>query len=266
MKEGIFNISNETYHADEGYSSSQVKKALKSMGHLGVKIKQTDSMILGTAVHTFILEGDKKFYSEFAVSPKFDKRTKQGKADSLAFNIEADGKQVITEDKFDKIRRMSDSFYDHPIASNLLLNGMAEQSIYYIDEETGLQCKVRPDYLSDYIVDLKTSASADPSEFSKTCANFGYHISAAMYMDGVRQTLERVPTAFYFIVVENQEPFTTEVFVASSEMLEFGHSQYRKGLERIRAYDEGLIDDSYSNGKVNDLNLPKWAYYVSDNS
>ena len=53
-----------------------------------------------------------------------------------------------------------------------------------------LMMKVRPDGLcKNYpvIVDLKTTADASYSGFQRSVERFGYHVSAAMYMEGVNQ-------------------------------------------------------------------------------
>ena len=84
MLPGIYDISNEEYHASEGLSRSAIMELRRSPEHyyakyvLNKKSEATDSMIIGNAVHSFILEPN-KFSDEFAIMPNIDGRTTEGK-------------------------------------------------------------------------------------------------------------------------------------------------------------------------------------------
>ncbi|HBE5423774.1 TPA: PD-(D/E)XK nuclease-like domain-containing protein [Escherichia coli] len=91
MKPGIyFDISNEDYHAGDGVSKSQLDMVAKNPALLKwVQAAPEDeekksALDIGTALHCLLLEPG-EFDKRFIVSPKFDRRTKQGKADEEAF-------------------------------------------------------------------------------------------------------------------------------------------------------------------------------------
>lgn len=91
MKPGIyFDISNEDYHAGDGVSKSQLDMVAKNPALLKwVQAAPEDeekksALDMGTALHCLLLEPG-EFDKRFIVSPKFDRRTKQGKADEEAF-------------------------------------------------------------------------------------------------------------------------------------------------------------------------------------
>ena len=87
MKSGIIVETNAEYH---GYTQAISKSRLARISvcpsyfkwHEDNPQKPTDDMIEGSAFHKIVLEPE-TFDKEFIVSPKFDRRTKEGK---LAYN------------------------------------------------------------------------------------------------------------------------------------------------------------------------------------
>ncbi len=257
----IDEMSNEDYHNADGWSSSQVKKVLDSVATMLTKTKQTEAMMVGTAFHTRLLEKE-KYLEEYIVSPKFDKRTKAGKAGFGEFSEHAKGKIILTEDQDFKLERMEDSFYSHKLAPEFVTGGIAEQSVFCEDPDTGLLCKVRPDYRTDdFISDLKSTSCASSECFGRQVNDFKYHLSAAMYLDIVNLAFYTGLKDFYLIAVENKEPFITEVYRLPPEVIALGREMYKKGLEKIKKYlSEENPDISYSGGKISDVQLPAWAF------
>lgn len=272
-------LSNEEYHGSAGYSSSQLKTLIeKTPAHLkhsfGVLREPTDNMNLGTAVHTLVLEPE-KFDEEFAVSEKFDGRTKAGKAAKAAFEAESVGRTVITEPQRDKAILMAESVRNHPIAGLLVSDIIAESSVYWWyksmdpddDSRYKQMLKVRPDILCrgyPVIADLKTTNDGSYTGFIKSIQNFYYHVSAAMYLEGVNQCkplLEEMGrmafNKFVFICVENFEPYLTSVYELSPEYLDIGKLLYRRSLRVLR---DGIENDwpAYPD-EVRVIEPPGWA-------
>lgn len=83
MSNLIHNLSNADYHAHPAVSSSQLKHMLRTPAHFKASLETSkepsDAMKLGSLVHTLLLEPHLVDY-EYTVMPKFDRRTKQGKA------------------------------------------------------------------------------------------------------------------------------------------------------------------------------------------
>ncbi len=76
---------------------------------------------MGTALHCLLLEPG-EFDKRFIVSPKFDRRTKQGKADEEAFlrDVADMGITVLDAEQWRKLELMRDSAMAHPAARWML--------------------------------------------------------------------------------------------------------------------------------------------------
>jgi len=273
------NLSNEDYHGSFGYSSSQVKTLIEQtpahLAHgLTVANEPTPNMLLGTAVHTLVLEPE-KFREEFAVTQKFDSRTNAGKAAKAEFESQNEGKVVLTQEQFDKASAMAESVLNFSNNRLLLKDAITESSVYWWyksmeaddDSQYKIMTKVRPDVICrdhPVLVDLKTTADASLSGFIKSIQNFYYHVSAAMYLEGVNQCrplLEELRhfayTKFVFITVENFEPYLCSSYELSQEYLDIGKAIYRNCMRKLRESQEndwpGYPDE------IRVIEPPPWA-------
>ena len=96
---------------------------------------------IGSALHELILEPE-LFHSNFAVSPKFDRRTKDGKAGFDLFELENEGKTIINEEDMEMIRCMTESAMNNPTFLELMKDSHREVSCYTTDEKTGLKIRL----------------------------------------------------------------------------------------------------------------------------
>jgi len=265
MDTGIYeDISNEKYHSGDGVSKTMLDRFSKSpahyLYHMSHKSESTEAMRIGTSAHTLILEPE-KFDDEIAVLPDgIDRRTKIGKAAYAEFQEVSDGKLIIKADDFDNIQRMRDAVMAHPSASQLLTGGIAEQSAYWIDEETGLLCRCRPDYMKgSAIIDLKTTTDASPREFGRSAAKFRYDVQGAYYLDGYNAAGGNV-TAFAFAVVEKSPPYNVEVYTMEDEHFQAGRWKYRQNLADLKqAIDSDKFGGYSESGEPMPLMLPEWC-------
>ena len=154
--------------------------------------EDTAAFLTGRAVHTLILEGRAKFDEEFLVSdgpvnPKtgesFGKLTKAYKEWAAAQT-----KDVVSGADFNFMSQLQQSVWTHPVASLLLDDGVAEQTVrttYF-----GVACQIRMDWFrADYegrpvICDLKTCETLD--WFESDARRFGYPAQAAFYREVLR--------------------------------------------------------------------------------
>ena len=272
-------MSNEDYHGSFGFSSSQLKVLIeKTPAHLlqsfSDKKHPTDNMNLGTAVHTLVLEPE-KFEDEIAVMPVLNLRTKDGRAQRDNFEADNVGKTTIKESDLPKALAMAESVRSHPMAALLLEDIVVESSVYWWyrsmdpddDSQYKSMLKVRPDALSvahPVIIDLKTRADASYSGFIKAIQNFYYHVSAAMYLEGVNQCRELLSdigyfayTKFVFVCVENTPPYCTALYELPPEYLDLGKTLYRRSLRTLRT---GLEEDwpGYPE-EIRMIEPPSWA-------
>ncbi len=263
---GVFDgIPNDAYHASAGISKSGLDKIAISPAHYkaayidGERAAPTPAMITGTATHTAVLEPD-LFDQQFIVGISVDRRTKDGKAAWAEFEAKAAGRTIISAGDHDMIRRMADAVHAHPAARELLSVGKAERSAYWTDPHTGALCKCRADWLRDdgIVADLKTSLSAAPGAFSRSCASLRYHVQNAYYLDGLR--LAGVAAEhFAFIAVEKAPPYAVAVYVLEPAAIELGRVAYRRNLDLYAQCTERNVWPGYGD-KVQTLTLPAWAF------
>jgi exodeoxyribonuclease VIII len=254
-----YNLPAEEYHISPGISKSGLDKIAISPAHyLAGKErpqKPSEELLIGQATHTLILEPE-KFDGEFIVAPSnLDKRTTAGKA--AALELEESGKKVLSADQFDKIEGMAKSVRSNGLASELISNGHAEVSANTVIEE--VMVRGRCDFLrSDgCLVDLKTTRSAHPKQFSKSIAEFRYHVQAAIYTDIFQANGIYVPD-FTFIAVEKFYPYAVGIYQVDEDAIDHGRRLYLRDLSVYRECLQSKIWPSYPEEIVT-LRLPSWA-------
>lgn len=243
------NILNEAYHQQWNSISSSGLKAIVDSPYAfyknlqnaqsGIRKPTSDSMKFGTLIHTALLEFD-VFKKKVVLSPKFDKRTKQGKIDSEEFEASLDEDAIIlTQDKYDEAMGIVNAVREHKEARFLLSEGIAEVSGFYNDPETGIQCRIRPDFMTarsefSMFIDLKTAQSSNYQQFQRQIVNYGYSLQLSMYREGIKEITGKYPEICAFIVIENKFPFEIAIFTASDELLDHGKKLYRYSLDRLK--------------------------------
>jgi exodeoxyribonuclease VIII len=261
-------MDNAAYHAHPAVSKSHLDLIARSPLHYWARYidpnrvipEPTPQMRLGTALHTHVLELS-RWDEEIAVAPQCDRRTKAGKEAFAAFEANSAGKTVITADDAEQVMAMGRAIMRHPAAAMLLgLPGKAETTHMWTDAITGLECKCRPDWLTDdgsIVVDLKTTKDASPRGFKQSVANFAYHKQAAWYLHGLEQATGKRPDQFIFICVESSAPFACAVYAADAEMIERGHEHAMRDLGKLAACRLTDSWPSYSD-QIEMISLPGW--------
>lgn len=256
-------LTNAEYHAHPAVSKSHLDLVARSPRHYwhrylnpdAERPEPTPAMVLGSAVHTRTLESE-RYELEYAVAPAIDRRTKAGKEAWERFNAEASGKTVLTLEQHQQAAAVAAAVREHPAAALVLSKpGQVESSHFWDDQETGLQCKCRPDWHSDcrrLIVDLKTTDDASPAAFAKSIHRFRYHVQAAWYLQGLGAE------QFVFIAVEKAPPYLVGVYVATPEMVAAGQRVAARDLTRLA---ECRAADSWPGygDEITPIDLPRWS-------
>ncbi len=257
----IENMPSADYHAHPAVSNSLLSQVAKSPLHArayldGVRQKQTAAMSFGSLFHTLVLEPH-LFHAQYATFSG-DRRTKEGKA--LYAEIEASGKTVISVEDNVTAAFMANAINNHPAASALLKRegfskGLAEASVFWTDDEFGVQCKCRPDLWRDdgIVVDLKTTDDASLDGFSRSIATYRYHVQAAHYMAGTGAK------RFVFVAVEKKAPYAVAVYELDAVALEVGRMLRQSDL---MTYAECLRSNTWPgySTDVTPISIPAWAY------
>lgn len=239
----VTDLSNAEYHSLPEVSKSQLDEMARSPAHFHARCieklvarEETDAMRIGTALHTAVLEPE-RFVSDYVVRPKYDRRTKEGKLASDAFNREHADKTKLDDDDHALVLAMSHAIANHRAATLLFERSpLREVSYFWRDEDTGVECRCRPDAVLDggrVLVDLKTTEDASPRGFARSIANYGYHRQAAFYLDGVEAVTGVRPEAFVFVAVEKTAPYVVGVYALDIDSIELGRRSIRRDLEAL---------------------------------
>ena len=188
---GIYDIDIDVYLGEQSYiSSSGLKRVLKSpealQRYLLRQHESTPRLDLGTAVHCALLEPE-RFEREYVALPVehvdlFHAQDLQLIREQRPYPL-----RFITQAQMETVHGIREQVARQPDIAALLRRGLAERSLFWQDPETGIRCKVRPDLLvlPHLILELKTTFDASLAVFQRTLQMQRYHLSAAMYLDGV---------------------------------------------------------------------------------
>jgi hypothetical protein len=262
-------MNNTDYHAHAAISKSHLDQVAKSPLHYWARYldpnrvvpEPTPAMAIGSAVHTHVLELDQWDARYVSAPDGIDRRTKAGKAEWEAFTTAATGRTVLPKADADLVMRMAHSVFTHPAAAMLLaLPGKAETTHMWTDAATGLQCKCRPDWLTDdgrLLVDLKTTEDASARGFAKSIAQWRYHVQASWYLDGIEQATGARPEQFLFLCVEKKAPYAVAVYAADAEMIAAGAQTAARDLDVLATCKAAGAWPGYSD-QIEPISLPPW--------
>lgn len=266
-------------------SASALKKIKVSPSHFieEEKKEQTDAMVFGSAYHKFILEPDKfemeyfvfddrdiieKLLGEGAKNPRATNAYKEWSSVQLSY---AQGKTMIDLQTKEALEKMKDRLMSHRYVRNLLNDGQPEQSFYCTlntMNDNSTKIILRTDYLKwqkRAVIELKTTQDASKEGFPKECANYDYHIQAALYSDIMEMISgHEFPWTFFFIAQETKSPYAFNIFEASPQFIAQGRYEYE---QLILLYQQCRDNDKWPGYQVwcenkfgiNNLDLPKWA-------
>jgi hypothetical protein len=255
-------MDNATYHQHPSVSHSGLAViANKTPAHYQAYIngyrEETPAMREGTNIHCAVLEPE-RFAREYVVMPKFDMRRTIDKELSAQFHAANAGKTCITQDEMDRLLQIQQAVREHPLAAELLCDGMAEQSVFTTDPETGVAVRCRPDYTSGAnIIDVKSTIDASSDHFMRAAYAYRYHQQAAFYLDVMGWAGARREN-FYFIAVEKTPPFAVQVFRASDAFVSRGRRDYRQALNTYSECLRSGVWPAYSIEPAS-LDLPPWV-------
>ena len=269
MLQPTHSLSNSEYHGHPAVSRSGLSLIAHSPLHYWHRYHSGKyepgptpaAFRIGTAIHTAVLEPD-LFPTTYDEAPSLSRTTKAGK-EAWAAAAE-DGRELLTAEELQQISSICTALQEHPAASRALTTpGINEGTYIAADPATGIPIKCRPDRLTEsgWVVDLKTTRDASTPAFSKSTANFGYHVQAAFYMHCLEVLGER-PKGFLIVAVEKEAPYATQVFRLSPQAIMQGTQEMFASLGILHQCLSSFPLDqpwpAYSN-EVTDLILPPWA-------
>ena len=224
-----YNISHEEYHTGkcaEYISSSMIRRFLKAPALFGQVVKPTAAMDFGSAYHSYVLDGDE--------IPEIYKTAKaQAKAEA-------------------QITAMAEVIRVHKVARAMIEKGRHE--VTFLWDESGMPCKCRADIWIEGLnlcADLKTTGSAAPEGFRRSCQRYGYDIQAAWYMRGISKALglDELP-GFVFVAQEKDEPYLVGLYEFSPDAIYNAMASINEALAGIEACRESGVWPGYADEVV----------------
>ena len=205
-----------------------------------IEPSESAALAVGRAVHVLVLEGRAKFDAEFMVSdgpvnPKtgepFGKLTKAYREWAAAQT-----KDVVSGPDFAFMSKLRESVWAHPVALELLDEGVSEQTVRtrYCDEP----CQIRMDWFrADFggcpvICDLKTCETLD--YFEGDARRFWYPQQMAFYREALKAASGgEVEADCYLIAVEKREPMRCGVWKLTDGILQSCAAENERAIAEL---------------------------------
>ena len=261
-----FDSTAAEYHADAADSFSTLRDFDRNPRLYWLRrvrrtlpVETSDALEFGSAFHCAVLEPE-RFAAEYAVPPKCDRRTKQGKADYEAWQHANTGKTPLDAADAELIGRMAESVRENPAAAQLLGAALhVERGIRWTCPDSGLELRCRPDLVgSGCVVNLKTAQAAHPDEFVRSVVRHRYHAQAAMDLEGVEAVTGELRRHF-LLVVEKVAPWECCVYELNGDALDDGRNWLVRVRRELRARREFDSWQSPRWNQVTRLALPRWG-------
>lgn len=294
---GIHKISIENYHLDKSWiSSSGIVHAKNSLSEYKLYLdgyydgNTALHMDFGNACELYLIdevefnkrvavaEESKWIEDALAENPKLKspKASKTFQEYKKAFEEENEGKYIIPdvgEQSFEAVKVLCARCKADPYLSQILDGANYQKSFYWIDEETGLKMKSRPDLpLVNHgvLIDIKTTLNGSPQKWSKTLADLHYPMQGCVQIAGVEATGLMKVEKYFWLVLEKNAPFNATLYEFDMGDVAVIMDELRFQLRKLKkAYDNDVwpgygeqADNKYG---ILTAKIPNWYILESNN-
>ncbi len=221
--------------------------------------RETAPQKFGTAAHLLLLEPD-EFEKRVILKPSGpgwsanSNKYKEWKAGQPEDAI------LINNDEARSLEILREHAASNKVVQEIFNgNGIAERSLYFKDAGSGVDCKVRPDYIPGHlnlIVDVKTTTAADRDSFTRRATQFSYHHSACLTTLACATHGVDID-GYVFAVIESEAPHFIAFYVYEPDSLA---AASREIDALLTLYTECLDADYWPayEQKVVTVTLPNW--------
>lgn len=257
----------DTYHASEPLSNSQLNDLAISPWHYfmrhrapGRPPKESKAgQMEGTLAHCATFE-PLAFSSRYIVGPTVNRNTKvwtkfvDDNADRIAIQV----------DQYENAMRQAAAVHALPDVRDLLRTGQSEVSAFWIDEQAGVMCRCRPDWVAQIndtdviLIDGKTYSSADPREFERQVHRKGYHRQDAHYAEGYARASGMNVVGFVFVSMESLYPNAASACVIDEPGRAIGRAEVRRLVDLFAQCDRDNVWPGFGD-TIHQISLPSWA-------
>lgn len=226
----LLNLDDKAYRDIPAISQSDMKYLTLSPAHYKAykeaPREETDAMRLGTATHLAVFQ-PQHFHEEVIQAPRFDKRTKEGKAGWELFQSNLGNKLPLSQEDYERCIDMAESVRTNPLFIKHATDGNPEVSLTADTDFDNIKVKGRLDWLdfkNGIILDLKTIGDvADIHNIKKTMYK-GYAMQCLFYLSLMQSYDQSKDYRFIFCFVEKEPPYATRfVEILPSSLLEYAN-------------------------------------------
>lgn len=264
-------VDEDRYHAAVGASASKLKLFLDAPAKAHFAGPDTATLRFGSLIHMACLQPellDDNYYPTDL--PRISKREKATQAEQA----KAGKRMLVKREDWDGALRIRDAIQNHPVARDIVapLGLQTEASFWWDDPDTGVRCRGRADILrKDWRIaaDIKSCDSAHPDKVGRAIAEYGYHLSAAHYMNGLSEvwtddpaligTANLGPTAFWHIFVEKDPPHLIAIYEIEPKAMEIGYGRVAEALTGWAECERVGFWPGYP-VKPQQVHMAGWAY------
>lgn len=244
-------MSDEDYFGDKRLGRSDVFTYHKSPALYKAKLDgkipsaSTPAMAFGSAFHAMVLEPE-CFAERYTVASTASKTSSKYKAEVK--EAAENGMSIISPSDMEMMRAMSESCMQNKFFREKLMHPESrKEDVILFDLMGAFPAKAKVDLMAPgVIVDLKTSASADPEDFRSSLTKYGYHWQSYWYKQAAAAV--GMPCEFYFAVISKQAPYEFSIITLGHEYEEIAESEIAAALEGIamERYDSRWKDEIFT--------------------
>lgn len=241
------------YLAVEAFSASDMRLLARSAWHWKhrVEVKQTRAMLCGSLAHCAQLEPH-ALEDRYVFTPedmprrpteaqwnaaKSNESSMAAKARWKEFLDGVGDREIVTAEEFAITKMQLAALAACEETRQLLATGYSECSIFWVDEETGVYCKARPDHVHPHdarsvtLVDLKSTVDESPNGFGRAAARMGYHRAAVHYRAGFEAATKMKVREFVLAAVTSTPPVLAVPYILPDDLAEQARDERRELLE-----------------------------------
>lgn len=268
----ILDVTTKQYHADPCETpslSSSIAKELNAKSPLhawqmhprlgGGKHESSDALVLGTLMHSLILEGHA---DGFVVLNVQNFKTKA--AQDLRDGVIADGLIPIQESVFVENKKIATKIKDRITDLGISLNGRSELKVEWTEQignEDPILCRGMMDHVTDATIwDLKTTRRGDLKSISRAIVDFGYDIQGAAYSSALSKLHPEFVgrTDFVLIFAEMDPPFAVTPVRFDGQLRQLGEVKWEHACLR---WAQCLCTNKWPGyvDQITPIEAPPWA-------
>lgn len=242
------------YLAVEAFSNSDMRLLARSAWHWKnrVPVQQTRPMLCGSLAHCAQLEPhalQERYVFVPGDAPRRPTEAQWNAAKSNESSMAAkewwkaflDGvgsREIVTDQEFAITQMQLAALAACDELRELLATGHSEVSLFWIDQESGIYCKARPDHVhyvlhrhTAILLDLKSTVDESPVGFGRTAARLGYHRQDAHYTAGFEAATGTKVEQFIFGAVTSAPPVLAVPYTLTDEIREQARDERRELLD-----------------------------------